>query len=34
MQQRVSTFLNSDLESQAGQISNAMAQSNMEQQPA
>lgn len=32
MQQRVNTFLNSDLSSQAGQISNAMAQS-MEQQP-
>ena len=34
MQQRVSTFLNSDPESQVGQINNAIAQSNMEQQPA
>lgn len=33
MQQRVNQFLNSDLSSQAGQISNAMAQT-MEQQPA
>ena len=34
MQQRVNTFLNSDPDSQVGQINNAIAQSNMEQQPA
>ena len=34
MQQRVNTFLNSDPNSQVGQINNAIAQSNMEQQPA